>query len=200
MRELGSDSIGKLKVVLPRLEQELKNALKLKDFYQYTFYFAKNPAQKVLDLEMTNAKGVATPATKWWHSSEAPAPEAAKTCANESLNHLHCRWVGDLNTLHYWRAGEEQDAELTWLEQRRTALHVGRPGVTYEAPTGAAGEPVAAGYRAPPGCVIFLPRAESCCWAATSECNFTISASPGTIGPGPRRSVAQAGVTGGVKE
>uniref|UniRef100_A0A8C4MX31 DCN1-like protein n=1 Tax=Equus asinus asinus TaxID=83772 RepID=A0A8C4MX31_EQUAS len=45
----------RLKALLPRLEQELKDAVKFKDFYQFTFSFAKNPGQKGLDLEMAIA-------------------------------------------------------------------------------------------------------------------------------------------------
>lgn len=42
------DSPEKLKALLPRLEQELKDSGKFKDFYQFTFNFAKNPGQKGL--------------------------------------------------------------------------------------------------------------------------------------------------------
>lgn len=42
------DSPEKLKAILPRLEQELKDIGKFKDFYQFTFNFAKNPGQKGL--------------------------------------------------------------------------------------------------------------------------------------------------------
>lgn len=42
------DSPEKLKSLLPRLEQELKDSGKFKDFYQFTFSFAKNPGQKAL--------------------------------------------------------------------------------------------------------------------------------------------------------
>ncbi|XP_010618221.1 DCN1-like protein 2 isoform X2 [Fukomys damarensis] len=55
MTELGCDSTEKLKALLPRLEQELKDSAKFKDFYQFTFSFAKNPGQKGLDLEMAVA-------------------------------------------------------------------------------------------------------------------------------------------------
>ncbi|XP_019750025.1 DCN1-like protein 1 isoform X4 [Hippocampus comes] len=55
MTELGCDSPDKLKALLPRLEQELKDGSKFKDFYQFTFNFAKNPGQKGLDLEMAVA-------------------------------------------------------------------------------------------------------------------------------------------------
>ncbi|MBN3275336.1 DCNL2 protein, partial [Polyodon spathula] len=48
MSELGCDSPDKLKSQLPRLEQELKDPGKFKDFYQFTFNFAKNPGQKGL--------------------------------------------------------------------------------------------------------------------------------------------------------
>ncbi|KAF7252534.1 DCN1-like protein 2 [Varanus komodoensis] len=55
MTELGCDATDKLKALLPRLEQELKDPMKFKDFYQFTFNFAKNPGQKGLDLEMAIA-------------------------------------------------------------------------------------------------------------------------------------------------
>lgn len=42
------DTTEKLKALLPRLEQELKDPVKFKDFYQFTFNFAKNPGQKGL--------------------------------------------------------------------------------------------------------------------------------------------------------
>uniref|UniRef100_A0A8C7P007 DCN1-like protein n=1 Tax=Oncorhynchus mykiss TaxID=8022 RepID=A0A8C7P007_ONCMY len=48
----------KLKALLPRLEQELKDSVKFKDFYQFTFNFAKNPRTLLTskgDLEMAVA-------------------------------------------------------------------------------------------------------------------------------------------------
>uniref|UniRef100_A0A493U0N8 DCN1-like protein n=1 Tax=Anas platyrhynchos platyrhynchos TaxID=8840 RepID=A0A493U0N8_ANAPP len=51
MTELGCDTTEKLKALLPRLEQELKDPTKFKDFYQFTFNFAKNPGQKGLVLD-----------------------------------------------------------------------------------------------------------------------------------------------------
>lgn len=42
------DSIEKLKAQLPKMEQELKDQSRFKDFYQFTFNFAKNPGQKGL--------------------------------------------------------------------------------------------------------------------------------------------------------
>ncbi|KAK7162332.1 hypothetical protein R3I94_004861 [Phoxinus phoxinus] len=55
MSDLGCDSPEKLKSLLPRLEQELKDSGKFRDFYQFTFAFAKSPGQKALDLEMAVA-------------------------------------------------------------------------------------------------------------------------------------------------
>uniref|UniRef100_A0A3B3CAX3 DCN1-like protein n=1 Tax=Oryzias melastigma TaxID=30732 RepID=A0A3B3CAX3_ORYME len=46
------DSTKTLIAILPKLEQELKEAGKFKDFYQFTFSFAKSPGQKSLDLDM----------------------------------------------------------------------------------------------------------------------------------------------------
>lgn len=53
--DLGVDSIEKLKIKLPLLEIELKDPLRFKDFYQFTFNYAKDPGQKGLDLEMAVA-------------------------------------------------------------------------------------------------------------------------------------------------
>ncbi|KAJ8969827.1 hypothetical protein NQ317_019534 [Molorchus minor] len=55
MTELGCDNIDKLKARLPALENELKDSYKFKDFYQFTFNYAKNPGQKGLDLDMAIA-------------------------------------------------------------------------------------------------------------------------------------------------
>lgn len=53
------DSTERLKALLPKLEQELKDSAKFKDFYQFTFTFAKNPGQKALgeyDLLVSGAR------------------------------------------------------------------------------------------------------------------------------------------------
>jgi len=50
-----SDSVEKLKARLPSLEVELKDQFRFKDFYHFTFNYAKNPGQKGLDLEMAIA-------------------------------------------------------------------------------------------------------------------------------------------------
>ncbi|XP_072034213.1 DCN1-like protein 1 [Amphiura filiformis] len=55
MTELGCDSLDKLKSKLPCRESELRDPTKFKDFYQFTFNFAKNPGQKSLDLDMAIA-------------------------------------------------------------------------------------------------------------------------------------------------
>lgn len=47
-----SDSIEKLKNRLPTLERELSDPPKFKDFYYFTFNYAKNIGQKGLDLDM----------------------------------------------------------------------------------------------------------------------------------------------------
>lgn len=49
------DSIDKLKACLSNLENELRDSQKFKDFYQFTFNYAKNPGQKGLDLDMAIA-------------------------------------------------------------------------------------------------------------------------------------------------
>lgn len=49
------DSIDKLKACLNSLENELRDPQKFKDFYQFTFNYAKNPGQKGLDLDMAIA-------------------------------------------------------------------------------------------------------------------------------------------------
>nr|CAD7414590.1 unnamed protein product [Timema poppensis] len=53
--EIVVDSVEKLKVRLPSLEIELKDQLRFKDFYHFTFNYAKNPGQKGLDLDMALA-------------------------------------------------------------------------------------------------------------------------------------------------
>lgn len=53
--ELGVDSIDKLKGKLATLETEIKDQNKFKDFYHFTFNYAKNPGQKGLELDMAIA-------------------------------------------------------------------------------------------------------------------------------------------------
>lgn len=53
--ELGADSIEKLKAKLPSFEAEIKDLNKFKDFYHFTFNYAKNPGQKGLELDMAIA-------------------------------------------------------------------------------------------------------------------------------------------------
>ncbi|GLV41418.1 Squamous cell carcinoma-related oncogene [Carabus blaptoides fortunei] len=55
MTDLGCDSVEKLKARLPNLESELKDGFKFKDFYHFTFNYAKNPGQKGIDLDMAIA-------------------------------------------------------------------------------------------------------------------------------------------------
>ena len=42
------DTVDKLKMKCPGLEQEIRESSKFKDFYQFTFNYAKNPGQKGL--------------------------------------------------------------------------------------------------------------------------------------------------------
>lgn len=52
MIELNCDTLDKLRIKLQQLESDVLNDInKFKDFYQFTFNFAKNPSQKSLDLE-----------------------------------------------------------------------------------------------------------------------------------------------------
>ncbi|GAB0090506.1 Defective in cullin neddylation protein [Sergentomyia squamirostris] len=53
--DLGVDSIDKLKTKLSLLENDLKDPLKFKDFYYFTFNYAKEQGQKGLDLDMAIA-------------------------------------------------------------------------------------------------------------------------------------------------
>lgn len=53
--ELGVDSLEKLGTKLPTLETDLSDLSKFKDFYQFTFNYAKEAGQKGLDLEMAIA-------------------------------------------------------------------------------------------------------------------------------------------------
>ncbi|RXG71793.1 DCN1-like protein 1 [Armadillidium vulgare] len=55
LTELGCDSVEKLKTKLPTYEHELRDNGKFKDFYQFTFNYARNPGQKGLDLDMAIA-------------------------------------------------------------------------------------------------------------------------------------------------
>lgn len=55
MLDLGTDSIDKLRGRLPNLENEIKDVQKFKEFYHFTFNYAKNPGQKGLDLDMAIA-------------------------------------------------------------------------------------------------------------------------------------------------
>ena len=48
---LRCDSLDKLRNKILQIENELTDANKFKDLYQFTFNFAKNPSQKSLDLE-----------------------------------------------------------------------------------------------------------------------------------------------------
>jgi len=53
--DLGVDSLEKLKQKLPQLELDLNDIQKFKDFYHFTFNYAKDSGQKGLDLEMAIA-------------------------------------------------------------------------------------------------------------------------------------------------
>lgn len=53
--DLGVDSIDSLRSKLPSLENELRDPNKFKDFYQFTFNYAKEDTQKGIDLEMAIA-------------------------------------------------------------------------------------------------------------------------------------------------
>ncbi|XP_018014774.1 DCN1-like protein 1 [Hyalella azteca] len=55
LTEMGCDSLEKLKLKLPAQENELRDNLRFKDFYQFTFAYARNPGQKGLDLDMAIA-------------------------------------------------------------------------------------------------------------------------------------------------
>jgi DCN1-like protein 1/2 len=52
MVDLGADTADRLRARLPHLEQELKDPNRFKEFYHFTFNYAKNPGQKGLDLDM----------------------------------------------------------------------------------------------------------------------------------------------------
>lgn len=53
--ELGVDTLDKLNAKLPVLESDLSDLTKFKDFYQFTFNYAKEQGQKGLDLDMAIA-------------------------------------------------------------------------------------------------------------------------------------------------
>lgn len=53
--ELSVDSVESLKSKLPTLDAELRDPNKFKDFYQFTFNYAKEDTQKGIDLDMAIA-------------------------------------------------------------------------------------------------------------------------------------------------
>lgn len=53
--ELSVDSIESLRSKLPTLDNELRDPNKFKDFYQFTFSYAKEDTQKGIDLDMAIA-------------------------------------------------------------------------------------------------------------------------------------------------
>ncbi|CAH1782435.1 unnamed protein product [Owenia fusiformis] len=55
MVDLGCDSMERLRGKCSTLEQEIRDANKFKDFYHFTFNYAKNQGQKGLDLDMAIA-------------------------------------------------------------------------------------------------------------------------------------------------
>ncbi|XP_041379711.1 LOW QUALITY PROTEIN: DCN1-like protein 2, partial [Gigantopelta aegis] len=55
LTRLGCDSIEKLRKRCEILDKEIQDPQNFKDFYQFTFNFAKNPGQKGLDLDMAIA-------------------------------------------------------------------------------------------------------------------------------------------------
>ncbi|XP_033372575.1 DCN1-like protein 1 isoform X1 [Parus major] len=90
MTELGCDSIEKLKAQIPKMEQELKEPGRFKDFYQFTFNFAKNPGQKGLVLGMNLEQGRIILETleqkNTWRSTELQNLEMAIAYWNLVLN------------------------------------------------------------------------------------------------------------------
>ncbi|KAM4864527.1 DCN1-like protein 2 isoform 2-T2 [Urocitellus parryii] len=67
MTELGCDTTEKLRTLLPSLEQELQDSVKFKDFYQFTFTFAKNPGQKGLGTsQKIDSPGHLEPSARFW--------------------------------------------------------------------------------------------------------------------------------------
>jgi len=55
LERLRCDEIKKLKKILPRIEQELDDNAKFKDFYTFTFNFGLNENQKSLELDIALA-------------------------------------------------------------------------------------------------------------------------------------------------
>jgi len=55
MMDLACDSLDKLKARCTTLEQEIRDPNRFKDFYHFTFNYAKNQGQKGLDLDMALA-------------------------------------------------------------------------------------------------------------------------------------------------
>lgn len=84
------DSTEKLKALLPRLEQELKDTEKFKDFYQFTFTFAKNPGQKGLGEYKTQISKKPHLQTTWTWSTRFQS--CLLSCCYPSLRFFpsHC--------------------------------------------------------------------------------------------------------------
>ncbi|XP_059490491.1 DCN1-like protein 1 [Neocloeon triangulifer] len=55
LSDLGCDTMEKLKMRLPTLEQDIRDPNQFKELYHFTFNYAKNPGQKGLDLDMAIA-------------------------------------------------------------------------------------------------------------------------------------------------
>lgn len=55
MSELGCDTMDKLRRKCETLDKEVQDSTSFKDFYLFTFNFAKNPGQKSLELDMAIA-------------------------------------------------------------------------------------------------------------------------------------------------
>ncbi|XP_073068407.1 DCN1-like protein 2 isoform X4 [Manis javanica] len=100
MTELGCDSTARLKALLPRLEQELKDTVKFKDFYQFTFTFARNPGQKGLVKSKrergfsTELCGTANIATK--RGADGSASQDTQSPAHTALEPVACAVVRTL--------------------------------------------------------------------------------------------------------
>lgn len=51
LNEMKIDSLEKLKVKIPTLSEELRNPLSFRDFYQFTFNYARSSPQRTLEIE-----------------------------------------------------------------------------------------------------------------------------------------------------
>lgn len=97
MAEMGCDSIEKLKSKLVLSEMEINDCRKFRDFYNFTFNYAKNPNQKSLGEFVGRASSLHT------HACMNKHPQSSVNCSEYavySVTHFERNWQ-----LIYWLVG-----------------------------------------------------------------------------------------------